>query len=144
LFIRFNATDMLERSRNGRIVFAGDSIGRNQWESMVCMLAADVPPTASASSSRVYERSGKPISRHKGYLAMVFADYNLSVEYYRAPMIVMVHRFPAANATGRGGVRGAVRLDVLPRHADRWAGAGVLVLNTGHWWNQHKTVKAYA
>ncbi|KAL5674813.1 hypothetical protein ACJX0J_010944, partial [Zea mays] len=135
----FNATDMLERSRDGRIVFAGDSIGRNQWESMVCMLAAAVP---AASSSRVYERSGKPISRHKGYLAMVFADYNLSVEYYRAPMIVMVHRFPAANNATAGSVRGGVRLDALPRHADRWAAADVLVLNSGHWWNQHKTVKA--
>jgi hypothetical protein len=89
----------------------------------------------------VHEQSGKPISRHKGYLSMVFADYNLSVEYYRAPMIVMVDRFPAKNVTG-GGVRGAVRLDVLPRHAARWAGADVLVLNTGHWWNKHKTVKA--
>ncbi|KAJ1272219.1 hypothetical protein BS78_06G185900 [Paspalum vaginatum] len=138
---KFDATDMLERSRNGRIVFAGDSIGRNQWESMVCMLASALP--AGASRSRVYEQSGKPISRHKGYLAMVFADYNLSVEYYRAPMIVMVDRFPAsATSNGGGGVRGAVRLDVLPRHADRWAGADVVVLNTGHWWNPHKTVKA--
>jgi hypothetical protein len=135
--IRFNATEMLERSRNGRIVFAGDSIGRNQWESMVCMLAGATPTGAS----RVHEQSGKPISRHKGYLSMVFADYNLSVEYYRAPMIVMVDRFPAKNVTG-GGVRGAVRLDVLPRHAARWAGADILVLNTGHWWNKHKTVKA--
>ncbi|XP_066360530.1 protein trichome birefringence-like 8 [Miscanthus floridulus] len=140
---KFNATDMLERSRNGRIVFAGDSIGRNQWESMVCMLAAAVPSAASASA-RVYEQSGKPISRHRGYLAMVFADYNLSVEYYRAPMIVMVDRFRPANdaTTSSGGVRGAVRLDVMPRHADRWAGANVLVLNTGHWWNHRKTVKA--
>ncbi|XP_044945738.1 protein trichome birefringence-like 8 [Hordeum vulgare subsp. vulgare] len=131
---KFNASDMLERSRNGRIVFVGDSIGRNQWESMLCMLAAAVP-----AGSRIKEKFGKPLSRHKGYLSMVFADYNLSVEYYRAPMLVKVDRLPP---TSDGAIKRAIRLDVVPRHAARWASADVLVLNTGHWWNLHKTIKS--
>ncbi|CAN1821035.1 Protein trichome birefringence-like 8 [Linum perenne] len=52
-FPRFNATDFLERARNGRVVFAGDSIGRNQWESFLCMLAQGV-----SNVSTIYE--GRP------------------------------------------------------------------------------------
>ncbi|KAI9107934.1 hypothetical protein K1719_020807 [Acacia pycnantha] len=47
---RFNARDFLERSRNGRIVFAGDSVGRNQWESLLCMLASGI-----SNISTIYE-----------------------------------------------------------------------------------------
>ncbi|KAI4341980.1 hypothetical protein MLD38_026646 [Melastoma candidum] len=71
---RFNATELLERSRNGRIVFAGDSLGRNQWESLLCMLSRSV-----SNLSNIYEVYGNPISKHKGYLSMMFADYNLTV-----------------------------------------------------------------
>ncbi|MCO5608134.1 hypothetical protein L7F22_062340 [Adiantum nelumboides] len=39
---RFKATEMLERLRGKRVVFVGDSIGRNQWESMLCMMASGV------------------------------------------------------------------------------------------------------
>ncbi|KAL6654521.1 hypothetical protein ACP70R_007986 [Stipagrostis hirtigluma subsp. patula] len=67
------------------------SPGTRSAGTSVCMLAGAV-----AASGGVYEQSGKPISRHKGYLSMVFADYNLSVEYYRAPMIVRIDRVPAA------------------------------------------------
>lgn len=51
---RFIASDLLERSRNGRIVFAGDSIARNQWESFLCMLSQGV-----SNKSTIYEPHGK-------------------------------------------------------------------------------------
>ncbi|KAL6320694.1 hypothetical protein AAG906_008694 [Vitis piasezkii] len=57
---RFNATDLMERSRNRRIVFVGDSIGRNQWESLLCMLT-----TAVSNQSAIYEVNGNPITKHR-------------------------------------------------------------------------------
>ncbi|WOG91124.1 hypothetical protein DCAR_0310372 [Daucus carota subsp. sativus] len=130
---RFNATDFLERSRNGRIVFAGDSIGRNQWESLICMLAQGV-----SNISTIYEEHGIPISKHKGFLSMRFQDYNLTVEYYREPFLVVIGHLPK-NAPE--GVRGFIKVDKLHWFSTRWTTADVLVFNTGHWWNEDKTVK---
>lgn len=61
MIVRFNATEMLEMIRGKRLVFVGDSINRNQWESMMCMLMA-----AIRDPKKVYETHGRRITKAKG------------------------------------------------------------------------------
>ncbi|XP_012074397.1 protein trichome birefringence-like 8 [Jatropha curcas] len=131
---RFNGRDFLERSRNGRIVFAGDSIGRNQWESFLCMLSQGV-----SNKSTIYEENGRSISKHhRGFLSVRFSDYNLTVQYYRVPFLVVIGH-PPPNAPAN--VRLAIKVDKMHWFSRSWVGADILVFSGGHWWNDFKTVK---
>jgi hypothetical protein len=131
VFPRFNATDMLERIRNQRMVFVGDSLGRNHWESTMCMLAEAV-----TNKSRIYEINGEPISKHTGFLSFRFEDYNCTVEYYRSPFLVPQTRPPPRSPST---VACALRVDTIwSSSTTNWRDADILVFNAGHWWTKHK------
>ncbi len=131
VFPRFNATDMLERIRNQRMVFVGDSLGRNHWESTMCMLAEAV-----TNKSRIYEINGEPISKHTGFLSFRFEDYNCTVEYYRSPFLVPQTRPPPRSPST---VACALRVDTIwSSSTTNWTDADILVFNAGHWWTKHK------
>ena len=40
---RFDSKIMIEKLRNKRLLFVGDSVNRNQWDSMMCMLHTSIP-----------------------------------------------------------------------------------------------------
>ncbi|XP_074588861.1 protein trichome birefringence-like 1 [Curcuma longa] len=129
---RLNATDMLERLRGKRLVFVGDSLNRNMWESLVCVLRNSIK-----DRSKVFEASGRHEFRTEGSYSFVFKDFNCSVEFFRSPFLVQEWEMPVSNGTKKE----TLRLDIIERSSSRYKDADVIVFNTGHWWTHEKTAK---
>ncbi|CAN1812026.1 Xylan O-acetyltransferase 1 [Linum perenne] len=73
---KFNARVLLKKLRNKRLMFVGDSLNRNQWESMICLVQSVIPP-------------GRKSLNKTGSLAVFrIEDYNATVEFYWAPFLV--------------------------------------------------------
>ncbi|KAK6117939.1 hypothetical protein DH2020_048344 [Rehmannia glutinosa] len=126
---RFNATDFLERLRGKKLVFVGDSLNRNMWESLVCVLRHGVE-----DKNRVYEISGKHEFKKKGFYAFRFEDYNCSVDFVSSPFLVKQSFF-----NGKNGSFETLRLDWMDGTTSMYHDADVIIFNTGHWWTHEKT-----
>lgn len=129
----FNATDMLEQLRGKRLVFVGDSINRNQWESMLCLLSEAVP-----DKRRVYETHHRKITKGKGFYTFMFMDYHCTIEFY-------VTHFLVQEGKARIGKRRrqTLRINRIDKASSKWKGADILIFNSAHWWTHSKTSEGY-
>ncbi|KAI7735494.1 hypothetical protein M8C21_017852 [Ambrosia artemisiifolia] len=124
-----NATDFLERLRGKKMVFVGDSLNRNMWESLVCILRHSIK-----NKKRVYEISGRREFKKKGFYAFRFEDYNCTVDFVSSPFLVRESSFK-----GKNGSFETLRLDLMERTTSMYQDADILIFNTGHWWTHEKT-----
>ncbi|XP_061346400.1 protein trichome birefringence [Gastrolobium bilobum] len=127
---RLDGHRMLDLLRGKRLVFVGDSLNRNMWESVICILT-----NAAKDKSKVYEANGRVHFRGEASYSFIFKDYNFSVELFVSPFLVQEWEMPDKNGTKKE----TLRLDLVGRASDQYKDADIVVFNTGHWWTHDKT-----
>ncbi|KAI9109253.1 hypothetical protein K1719_019876 [Acacia pycnantha] len=119
---RFNGIEFLLNMRRKTVMFVGDSLGRNQWQSLICMIYSAVP---RAKTQMV---RGDPLSTFR------FLDYEVTLSFYRSPYLVDVDLM-------RG--KRILRLDEVDGTGEAWRNADVLSFNTGHWWTHQGSLQGW-
>ncbi|XP_021766080.1 protein trichome birefringence-like 38 isoform X2 [Chenopodium quinoa] len=109
---RFDGVEFLTRFRGKTIMFVGDSLSLNQWNSLTCMVHASAP--------QVKYTVGK-----KGAIYSVnFEEYGVSVQLYHTTYIVDIIKEPIGRVLKLDSIEGG----------SVWKNMDVLIFNTWHWW----------
>ncbi|XP_031105197.1 protein trichome birefringence-like 39 [Ipomoea triloba] len=114
---RFNGLAFLEKFRGKKIMFVGDSLSLNMWESLGCLIHSWVP---KARTSMIKE---------DGLGEIVFLDYDVRLLLYRTQYLVDMVKENGAIV---------LKLDSI-QNGNAWRGMDVLVFNSWHWWTHTKS-----
>jgi hypothetical protein len=118
---RFDGVGFLKRWSGKKIMFVGDSLSLNMWESLSCMIQASVPKMKTT-----FVRSD-PLSY------VTFQDYKVTIYLYRTPYLVDIVR----EKMGR-----VLKLNSIEA-GKAWLGMDMLIFNSWHWWTHKGSSRAW-
>ncbi|CAN1229815.1 Protein trichome birefringence-like 37 [Linum grandiflorum] len=112
---RFDGADFLSRfGRNKKVMFVGDSLSLNMWESLCCMIHGSV-----ADLKTKFFRTGT-----FSYVSFLVQDYGVTVYMYRTPYLVDIVQEKVGKVLNLNSIRAG----------DAWKGMDLLIFNSWHWW----------
>ncbi|KAF3543574.1 hypothetical protein DY000_02001796 [Brassica cretica] len=117
---RFDGQAFLNKWRGKRVMFVGDSLSLNMWESLACMIHSSVPDSKTTFIKRT------PLS------SLTFQAYGVTLYLYRTPYLVDISKEDVGRVLNLGTIEGG---------ADVWKDMDILVFNSWHWW-LHKGVQS--
>ncbi|KAL3617452.1 hypothetical protein CASFOL_037773 [Castilleja foliolosa] len=122
---RFNGTTLLDKLKGKKLIYVGDSLLRNQWRSMLCLIESYLP----LSSNKSLETAGN--------LAYLQAnEYNASIGFYWSPMLVASSGDNVDTHESSRGI--TVRVESIEEHGRNWVDADILIFDAFAWWMGHK------
>ncbi|KAK4268580.1 hypothetical protein QN277_025213 [Acacia crassicarpa] len=124
---RFNPRLALKKLRGKRLLFVGDSLQRNQWESFVCMVEWIIPYN---------QKSMKLDPNHPVFTAKKF---NATIEFYWAPYLVNSNTDIKIIGDPKKRI---IKVDSITERAKNWTGVDILVFNTYVWWMSGVRIKS--
>lgn len=110
---KFRGQDFLKRLEGKRMMFVGDSLSLNQWQSLTCMLHASAP------------QANFTVKKTGGLSVFYMPDYNMSLMLSRNAFLVDL---VIDEKKGR-----ILKLDSI-QNGNSWKGFDMLIFNSWHWW----------
>ncbi|XP_047306705.1 protein trichome birefringence-like 34 [Impatiens glandulifera] len=116
---RFNGKLFLSKLRNKRLMFVGDSLNRNQWVSLMCLVESSIPKPFKSMKLK------PPMYTFKA------TEYNATIEFYWAPFLVESNNDDASSHRLADRI---IKPKAIEKHAIVWNDVDFLVFNTYLWW----------
>ncbi|KAH0652399.1 hypothetical protein KY289_030077 [Solanum tuberosum] len=131
----FNGSEFLRRMQDKTIAFIGDSLGRQQFQSLMCMATGgeDMPEVENVGWKYGLVKPRGAI-RPDGW-AYRFPNTNTTILYYWSASLCGIEPFNVTDPA----TKSAMNLDQPPAFLRKYLDQfDVVVLNTGHHWNRGK------